>query len=363
MSVARFLRFKLLRDLRVVRKNLFGEGHLVNDTLTGAVAAVEKLKVLDSVVGFDAVDVVNRFFARQAPTDVLLHDASVLKNVSSFFAFRVRNGEAKITMPGWVRDRFEQRLGFSCVHKFDFPNLLPAGFAASGVSAFAYPGCREGFSAEGASTGFDAGSTDAAAFKRAIHRVFAESLVIAAKLSRVSAERFSAVFALELNRFHAMFRSSVGSQRSRVAGHAAIFAPVSNIFGARRKRFGAVLACERFALPVASARGDESVSATGAAEFDVKVLAHSVEDEPAVLARTLGRGESLIGVSAGAAVLEVAFARAENAMGFLLPHNKRFLAVLADSFDRHWRSLVSVEDKAPYYAEWGRSTVKTNGAL
>lgn len=83
MSHVAQLDTSLSRELGVLSQYLDREGNLVDYALTGTVPAAEKLKVLDSVVRFNPVDVVDGLVTKKFSSEVLLHNVAVLKNVLS----------------------------------------------------------------------------------------------------------------------------------------------------------------------------------------------------------------------------------------------------------------------------------------
>lgn len=69
-------------ELGVLAQYLDGELHLVDNSLSGAVAAVEQFEVFDPIVRTDAVNVMDGFFGEKVATDVLRHDVAVFENRS-----------------------------------------------------------------------------------------------------------------------------------------------------------------------------------------------------------------------------------------------------------------------------------------
>jgi hypothetical protein len=86
-------------EVGVQSQYLDSELHLVDDTLSGAMAAVKQFEVFDSVVGSDTVDVVDGLVGGQVAPDVLRHDVSMFGHIArAFFSILRRNDDSDITV-------------------------------------------------------------------------------------------------------------------------------------------------------------------------------------------------------------------------------------------------------------------------
>jgi hypothetical protein len=192
-------------EIRVQPDHLLGEIQFVDDSLTGAVAAGEKLQVIDAVVLPIAVDVMNRFFGEEVSSKVFRHDVPMFHN---------RFGTA-----------------VSRQHRYGDPNVAVAFYVTLNLAGFKTLGSL-------------------LAVVGVVASWIAEFLLVVkasawAPFSRVV---FPAVKAHERVSFFCVFFSSL-----RRAGHRAVervstkfFAIGSQIGRRHRKRFFAVLADECF---------------------------------------------------------------------------------------------------------------------
>lgn len=85
-------------EFGVEGQNLYRELHLVNDTLTGTVAAGEKLKVLQPVMLPVSVDVVDRLFGEQITSEVFGHDVTVFHDGMAFAGHEGWNRNPDVSM-------------------------------------------------------------------------------------------------------------------------------------------------------------------------------------------------------------------------------------------------------------------------
>lgn len=85
----------------VGQEHVNGKGNFVGDALTGAMAATEKLKVLNTILIPNPIDVMNSLvFGKRSP-NVLLHDMAMLKHFHFLASSTDRsgNGEPDVTAP------------------------------------------------------------------------------------------------------------------------------------------------------------------------------------------------------------------------------------------------------------------------
>ena len=112
------VQFKASRsgEVGVQSQYLDGELHLVDNALAGAVAAAEKLQVLDAVVRADTVDVVDGFSRKEFSSERFFHDVTVLKSVSGRAAIDTRNNNSDVAMSRSAFGRFLSQM-FTLVAK------------------------------------------------------------------------------------------------------------------------------------------------------------------------------------------------------------------------------------------------------
>ena len=170
-------------ELGVQGQYLDGELHLVDNALAGAVPAVEELKVFDSVVRSDTIDMVDGFFGEQRSPDVLGHDVAMFHN-RVFFAgnetgHRDPNVSMSLDVPAvFAAVEFVQRISALVVRLARRVAILlllvkaPAGLAA----------LRLFFSARAAGKRVSAltglAPPDTGTLARAVHRVSIVFLVV-----------------------------------------------------------------------------------------------------------------------------------------------------------------------------------------
>jgi len=213
-------------EVGVQRQDFLGKTYLVNDTLTGTVAAGEKLQVLQPIVSFQTIDVVNCFLGKKLSTQVLLHDVAVLQNFvrgGAVCGWDAQHRVAASNAPGDCRESVPLPVQFT--DPFIFTLLATKFLLAIDRAAFVSAGAVELFVAVLA-RGFVAFvSVFATAYSRArdraVDRVFAKFLSIGVQVSRFVIEGFTAFSANKRDRRYHRSGSPVVLFMSRHAGLAA----------------------------------------------------------------------------------------------------------------------------------------------
>lgn len=183
-------------ELGIEREHFKGESDFIRYTLTGAVSAAEKLKILVRVVRADAVDVMDRFFGAQWAAKTLLHSVTVFQNFSRGFSVRPSDDQTHIAVTRGMWDG-------DTVDVCDLHSEALLGASALRTAHDAPPSSITGselkkFSAVGAvSVVVDAASLSAA-FDRAIHRPSAVFFDVASEHAGFPSEDAAAVFASEV---------------------------------------------------------------------------------------------------------------------------------------------------------------------
>lgn len=77
--------------------------NLVHDALSWPMSAVKKLKVLQSVISFLTVDVMDCFLGAKPTSKVLFHDVAVLKDFTRWFAVATLHNQPNVTVTRWAR--------------------------------------------------------------------------------------------------------------------------------------------------------------------------------------------------------------------------------------------------------------------
>lgn len=181
------------------------ELHLVDDSLSGSVAAREKFKILGSIIGSQTIDVVDCLVGQQFSSNLLLHDVSMFEHVGRRFGTGTGNDDSDIAPSAFVsRDLLlgvffsvgqasEERPAFGTAQRFESiygaagPALDGHGFSA--LSAVDCP------------TFLRKSASDSSAFCGAVHRVFVELFAVFAQVSGFVKERFATNATLEFSSF------------------------------------------------------------------------------------------------------------------------------------------------------------------
>lgn len=178
---------------RVQVQHIDGEGNLVNDALSWAVATGKKLKIAQVVMGLASVTMVDRLFGGKVSPKVARHDKSVLQHGVLFARDERRYGDIDVVVP-----RLHEAAIFSALKAIKSDLLLVIGLALrvakpllSIVSGLAWGFVRSGpfvvahgrnlaalFADEGRCRGSFLAHPGTGAFHRAIERVFAVLLAV-----------------------------------------------------------------------------------------------------------------------------------------------------------------------------------------
>lgn len=189
-------------ELGIQSQYLDCESYLVDDTLAGTVAAVEKLKVIHRVVLAVAIFVVDSFFGKKLATKMFGHDVTVFKHGMLFASHE-----------GWHRDVYVASLFNVATYvaaveagKRSFLYELVAAvwgtvFLFCVKSASGFSALRNRFSAVDAGESVSSvgifSAANSCAFSRTIQRVAFEFSAVFVQIGLLHAKGLAAVFAGE----------------------------------------------------------------------------------------------------------------------------------------------------------------------
>jgi hypothetical protein len=200
-------------EVGVLSQYLDGELHLVDDSLSGSVAAGEQLKIFGPIIGSQTIDVVNRLFSQQFSTDLLLHDVSMLEHVSGGLSADARNHDPDVAPSALVSRDFlvgmffpvgkttKERSAFGTAQRFESID----GAAGSSLDGHGFPALD---AVDGPSV-IRKPTTDTPALRGTVHRVFVELFSVFAEICGFVKERFTADSALKFSNFGLRGRATV----------------------------------------------------------------------------------------------------------------------------------------------------------